>query len=313
MTGRKADDILDKIGIDYELIVQDNPTKSCDDAAEERGLETRQIVKSLIIERNPKGNPQATELLHVLIPGDRELSEKKIGEHRLIPPETSKQITGFESGKIHPFSTDLKHLVDSRLFKQQKLSHTIGETEKGVILNSTDFRKALDNLGFEYSIGDYVVHNEKDIEKLKQEGLTEQQAQFVASNEYIETYLELKKEGYEPSKIVKLFQEINREQAEIQKNEAKDILEVAENETHIQNMVQTFTRKGEIPEKQDFDLQETINHVIDENKDAVNDFVRGKESALNFMIGEVMKETKGQANPETVKAKILDELKTVTQ
>ena len=47
-------------------------------------------------------------------------------------------------------------------------------------------------------------------------------------------------------------------------------------------------------------LEETAQKVIDENETAVSDYKKGKEASLQFLIGQVMKETRGRANPETI-------------
>ena len=47
-------------------------------------------------------------------------------------------------------------------------------------------------------------------------------------------------------------------------------------------------------------LEEVIGQVIEENPQAVEDFKTGKGNALQFMVGQVMKATRGQANPQIV-------------
>ena len=47
-------------------------------------------------------------------------------------------------------------------------------------------------------------------------------------------------------------------------------------------------------------LEETAQKVIDENETAVSDYKKGKEASLQFLIGQVIKETRGRANPETI-------------
>ena len=66
----KADKQLEEIGADFREVKHNKPVKGCEEAAEQRDVETRQIVKSLIIESEG-------EKYHVLLPGDRSLSEKK--------------------------------------------------------------------------------------------------------------------------------------------------------------------------------------------------------------------------------------------
>ena len=47
-------------------------------------------------------------------------------------------------------------------------------------------------------------------------------------------------------------------------------------------------------------LEDTVIEVINSNVKAVADFKSGKESALKFLVGQVMKATKGRANPALV-------------
>lgn len=56
------------------------------------------------------------------------------------------------------------------------------------------------------------------------------------------------------------------------------------------------------------DLEKVVRRVIEENPQSVADYLRGKEKALHFLIGQVMKATKGQANPEVAKSLLLREL-----
>jgi len=45
------------------------------------------------------------------------------------------------------------------------------------------------------------------------------------------------------------------------------------------------------------ELSEIIDEVMAKNEKSVEDYKKGKENALKFLIGQVMKETKGRANP----------------
>ncbi len=55
-------------------------------------------------------------------------------------------------------------------------------------------------------------------------------------------------------------------------------------------------------------INSTIQDVISENPDAVNDFLAGKESVLKYLVGQVMKKTKGSANPQITIAAISSSL-----
>lgn len=47
-------------------------------------------------------------------------------------------------------------------------------------------------------------------------------------------------------------------------------------------------------------LTEIITEVLDENQQSIDDYKDGKDRALGYLVGQTMKKTKGQANPEMV-------------
>ena len=51
-------------------------------------------------------------------------------------------------------------------------------------------------------------------------------------------------------------------------------------------------------------ILDIVSKVIEENAPAVNDYLNGKDTALKFMIGQVMKNTKGKANPKLAQEKL---------
>ncbi len=57
-------------------------------------------------------------------------------------------------------------------------------------------------------------------------------------------------------------------------------------------------------------LKEVVRKVLSENEDAVQSYLGGKEKALNFLLGQVMRATRGKANPNVVKKVLRDELQT---
>ncbi|MCI5108707.1 MAG: Asp-tRNA(Asn)/Glu-tRNA(Gln) amidotransferase subunit GatB [Candidatus Pacebacteria bacterium] len=54
-------------------------------------------------------------------------------------------------------------------------------------------------------------------------------------------------------------------------------------------------------------LLEIVNKILSENNSVVEEYKNGKESSLQFLIGQGMKETKGSANPQVL-AKLIKEL-----
>ena len=53
-------------------------------------------------------------------------------------------------------------------------------------------------------------------------------------------------------------------------------------------------------------LEEIIKIVLKENETSVNDYKSGKQNALKFLMGMIMKETKGSANPKIVNDMLID-------
>ena len=57
------------------------------------------------------------------------------------------------------------------------------------------------------------------------------------------------------------------------------------------------------------ELEVAVVKIIEANPRAVEDFKAGKEAPLKFLIGMVMRETKGKANPQVVEKILKDKLK----
>jgi aspartyl-tRNA(Asn)/glutamyl-tRNA(Gln) amidotransferase subunit B len=55
-------------------------------------------------------------------------------------------------------------------------------------------------------------------------------------------------------------------------------------------------------------LERAVSEVVDANPDAVETVRRGDDKALNFLMGQVMKKTKGKANPGQVRKLLLEKL-----
>ena len=51
-----------------------------------------------------------------------------------------------------------------------------------------------------------------------------------------------------------------------------------------------------------------INAVLDGNQQSIEDFKAGKDRAKGFLVGQIMKQTKGQANPGMVNKLLAEEL-----
>ena len=57
------------------------------------------------------------------------------------------------------------------------------------------------------------------------------------------------------------------------------------------------------------EIETIIDKVLASNQQSVDDFRNGKEKAMGFLVGQVMKESKGKANPQMVNEILIKKLK----
>ncbi|NEW63282.1 Asp-tRNA(Asn)/Glu-tRNA(Gln) amidotransferase subunit GatB [Granulicatella sp. zg-ZJ] len=55
-------------------------------------------------------------------------------------------------------------------------------------------------------------------------------------------------------------------------------------------------------------LRPVIQSILDNNAQSIEDFKNGKDRAVGFLVGQIMKQTKGKANPTIVNTLLLEEL-----
>ncbi|GAM15258.1 aspartyl-tRNA(Asn) amidotransferase subunit B /glutamyl-tRNA(Gln) amidotransferase subunit B [Mesobacillus selenatarsenatis SF-1] len=66
--------------------------------------------------------------------------------------------------------------------------------------------------------------------------------------------------------------------------------------------------KGLVQISDEGELRKVITEIIDANPQSVEDFKGGKDKAKGFLVGQIMKATKGQANPPLVNKLLVEEL-----
>ncbi|MGP4071811.1 Asp-tRNA(Asn)/Glu-tRNA(Gln) amidotransferase subunit GatB [Piscibacillus sp. B03] len=66
--------------------------------------------------------------------------------------------------------------------------------------------------------------------------------------------------------------------------------------------------KGLVQISDEGQLRDIITGVLDENEQSITDYKNGKDRAIKFLVGQVMKKTKGQANPPMVNKILVEEL-----
>jgi aspartyl-tRNA(Asn)/glutamyl-tRNA(Gln) amidotransferase subunit B len=108
--------------------------------------------------------------------------------------------------------------------------------------------------------------------------------------------LEIREAPIEPAGLVELLEILDK--GEVNNVTAKQILSRMFDTGKMAAKI--IEEEGLLQVSQKKDLEKFASEVINENKDAVEDFKKGKEAALGFLIGQVMRKTKGRANPTVV-------------
>ncbi|EMG28440.1 aspartyl/glutamyl-tRNA amidotransferase subunit B [Listeria fleischmannii 1991] len=66
--------------------------------------------------------------------------------------------------------------------------------------------------------------------------------------------------------------------------------------------------KGLVQISDEGELRTIISGILDENAQSIEDYKNGKDRAVGFLVGQVMKATKGQANPQMVNQLLIEEM-----
>ena len=82
--------------------------------------------------------------------------------------------------------------------------------------------------------------------------------------------------------------------------------EIITNDTEPKTWVES---KGMVQLSDPAKLQPIIDEVLDNNEQSIEDFKNGKDRAIGFLVGQIMKKTRGMANPKMVNKLLMASLK----
>ncbi|MGD8624700.1 MAG: YbaK/EbsC family protein [Anaerolineae bacterium] len=137
---------LDEMGIAYEVLLQDHKAANVEEAADERGVPTRQIVKTLLVRR-----PNRRHLI-ALVRGDQRLSLKKLARIvgvktlEMAPEKDVPRITGYRVGAVAPLGLrrrDVPIYIDRHILKEPRVSISAGRHDAGLELATGDLVRAV--------------------------------------------------------------------------------------------------------------------------------------------------------------------------
>lgn len=86
----------------------------------------------------------------------------------------------------------------------------------------------------------------------------------------------------------------------------KVLEELFENPRNPEDIIK---EKGWIQISDEGAIKEVVMKILEANPQSIADFKAGKDRALGFLVGQAMKETKGQANPKMLNEMFVEELK----
>ncbi len=119
------------------------------------------------------------------------------------------------------------------------------------------------------------------------------------------TNLKLENTKLTQEKLIALVNKISSK--ELTSKNVKDILEdLLSTDTSLEEII----KSKNITNISDSNiLLEIVTEVIKNNPESVTDYKEGKDRAIKYLMGQIMKETKGSANPSLVTSLLVEELK----
>jgi Cys-tRNA(Pro) deacylase len=145
MSSTPVTQALEALGIPYRLHVHERPLRSLAQAAEERGLQPGQIVRSLLFRLEDRS------FVLVLAAGPGKVSWPRLRRHlgvtRLTTatPDEVRRATGYEPGAVSPIGlpSPLRILADRGLTAHDVVSIGAGIRNAGVVLKCGDLLKVV--------------------------------------------------------------------------------------------------------------------------------------------------------------------------
>ena len=167
----------------------------------------------------------------------------------------------------------------------------------------------------EYGLSNYdatILVKDKEISDYYEEVLTYQVDPKIASNwitSIILGYLnklnlEIKDLFIKPSMLSDLIKLVDKN--EISSKQAKEVLTEAleENKDPL-----AIVKEKDIKQNTNVDdILNVINEVLEENPGAIETYKSGRDNIVDYLVGQVMKKTRGTANPSIARSKMIEEI-----
>lgn len=206
-------------------------------------------------------------------------------DYRYFPEPDLPKMYLHEIFDFEKIKSDLPELPEQ---KRERYKKEFQIKEADIDLFITDFKLA----GF--------------FEEVVKEGNLENDAIKNASNFILSDIVSILKDGGELpnpknfAKIVSMFSE-----DKLSSRVAKDILALMVKDKELDP--EKYAEENNLIQQDSSDaLKPILEKIISDNQSVVEDYKNGKDAALQFLMGQVMKETRGSANPKKVQEMFKD-------
>jgi Cys-tRNA(Pro) deacylase len=144
--GTRAIRELDEKKLPYQVLRHARKAMNVEEAAAERGVSTRQVIKTLLVRR-----PDRKHVL-ALVRGDQRLSLKKLARLvgvkslEMAPEPDVPRITGYRIGAVAPLGlrrSDVPVYVDRHILEEPRVSISAGRHDAGLELATGDLVRAV--------------------------------------------------------------------------------------------------------------------------------------------------------------------------
>lgn len=179
--------------------------------------------------------------------------------------------------------------------KRERLAEEFGIKEEDIemYVRDRDFSKFFEEVS-------QALEGEKDLVKLASNYIASDVAGLAKANkEGVSSWLSEKDSAQAFAKMISMAKE-----GKISSRGAKDILAILVSEGGDPEKI--AESKNLLQKSDEGELKTVVEKIIEENPKVVEEYKGGKESVLQFLVGQGMKETKGSANPGVLK-KLLEE------
>ncbi len=237
-----------------------------------------------------------------------ESGNKIIQETRLFDSSSGKTKTMRSKEEAH----DYRYFPDPDLLPLELTEKRIEDIRKTLPELPDDLKKRLIN---QYSLGAYdarVISSDQDtaeyFETLSYDRDAKQAANWIITNLFgklNDIGKSIKNSPIDAKELGKLLDLINKQI--ISNKIAKEVFE--EMFTSGETAEKIIEKKGLKQISNTDEIEDIVDRIIASNDDQKKQYQSGNTKVLGWFVGQVMKETKGQANPSVVNKVIIDKLK----